>query len=400
MLIGLVPAMFMRAAQDNRGQTPAAHGTAVGPDLKPGAGSGHLRHIGSVTRDDLQGVVGLASSPDGMYLYAAAFHGGTVTVFTRDPRTGELTHVQTLQNRKDLSGVTSITVSSDGQYAATAAFQSGAAVLYARDGETGRLTRLHALHSNDEGVEGLDFAIRARFSPEGRHLYVLDGEDGGLTTLEIQTGGRLKWLQTNKGEDSVLGGSRGLAFLAGGGGVLAANYRGNSLVLFDRNRADGTTSVRQVLKDEENGIRALAGAFGVAVSADGKFVYVCSGRFQGDNAVSVFTFDASGKLVLAQELVAGEDGFQPFAGGNHILVSPDGRNVYAVATASGSLACFERDPAKGKLRLLEVLTNSSGAGALGGAAGIECSPDGHFLYVAAEFEQTISVYRRLSAPSS
>jgi DNA-binding beta-propeller fold protein YncE len=71
----------------------------------------------------------------------------------------------------------------------------------------------------------------------------------------------------------------------------------------------------------------------------------------------------------------------------------DGLNVYAVATLSGTVASFRRDPTSGKLVYLETLADG-GEGGVNGATGIVISPDGQFVYVATEDKRAISVLRR------
>jgi 6-phosphogluconolactonase (cycloisomerase 2 family) len=133
----------------------------------------------------------------------------------------------------------------------------------------------------------------------------------------------------------------------------------------------------------------------VACSPDGANVYVSSGRFRGDNAVSVFRRYADGTLEPQQEFVSGQDGFIDFAGGNEIAVTADGAAVYAVGSVSHSIACFSRDPQNGRLTFLESLVSGlGGIGPLGSAAGLGLSMDDQFVYVAAEQDGAIAIFRR------
>ena len=166
----------------------------------------------------------------------------------------------------------------------------------------------------------------------------------------------------------------------------------NTLVVMNRDEKTGWTTVRQVIRDGRDGVQTLGGVFSVALGPDAQFVYTSAGRYRGDNAIGGYKFDNTGKLSLIQEIVNDQDELNNFVGGNEITVSPDGRNVYAVASRSGSLACFERDLKTGKLRFLE--TKADDEGSLSLAAGICLSPDGKFVYVAAEGSQTVSVYHR------
>jgi 6-phosphogluconolactonase (cycloisomerase 2 family) len=132
---------------------------------------------------------------------------------------------------------------------------------------------------------------------------------------------------------------------------------------------------------------------GVAVSRDGRSVYVNSGRFEGDNAVSAFRIGDDGRLKLIQEFINGQGRLNGFEGGNHLGITPDGLNVYAAANRSGTVACFRRDPGSGQLTLMETISDGAPGNELG-AVGISISPDGQFVYVPAEDGRAISVFRR------
>ena len=163
----------------------------------------------------------------------------------------------------------------------------------------------------------------------------------------------------------------------------------------------GEVKIHHVARNGADGVKGLRGSFGVAVSPDGKFVYTVSGQFgDGDDAVGVFSFDADeGKVKQIQTIdtfdLAGADTGKavPFEGGNEIAVSPDGENVYAVATISGALAVFDRDNETGALKLTSMFGDPA---TVGGAAGVAVSPDGRFVAIAAEKQATISILRRRS----
>jgi len=138
----------------------------------------------------------------------------------------------------------------------------------------------------------------------------------------------------------------------------------------------------------------LAGVFGVTCSRDGEFVYTTSGRFEGDSAVSVFQRDSDGNLKLVHELIAERDELPGFLGGNRLVLSPDEKELYAVASRSGSVACFERDTKTGRIKVQEIFAGADDKGITAGAAGVAISPDGKYMYIAAEGEATISIYRR------
>jgi 6-phosphogluconolactonase (cycloisomerase 2 family) len=124
-------------------------------------------------------------------------------------------------------------------------------------------------------------------------------------------------------------------------------------------------------------------------------VYLSCGRFRGDNAICVFKLGEDGNLSLVQELVNGTAELRGYLGGNEILVSRDGRNVYAVASRSNSLASFQRDRESGKLTQMQALIHETeGVGPLQIVSGLAISPDGKYVYAAAEGDGAISIFER------
>lgn len=360
-----------------------ANGAAAGP--------GSLQPAGHVQRDDLRAVVRVVFSPDARFLYAAAWQASAIATFRRDSASGALEHVETISNPRELAGVTGLDISPDGHLAAAAAFKSGTLCLFKRDPETGKLERLQVIRQTDPGVDGLGFAVRAEFAPDGHHLYAADGGMGGVTTFAV-TNQELRWLETNLGTDNCLAGTRGLALSSDGRRIYTSNYRAHTLAALRRDPKTGRTTVEQVVRDEEGGAHGLGGAFGAACSPDDKFIYVVAGRFGGDDAVSAYAVQPDGSLAVLQEFTNANGDLAGFRGGNSITVSPDGRFVCASATVSGSLAVFERHAVTGKLRLVEILQHNPDKAPLDGAAGMACSPDGRFVYVAAEFANSISIF--------
>jgi 6-phosphogluconolactonase (cycloisomerase 2 family) len=359
--------------------------------------TGRLTLVESVPLDKLDAVVSVTISNDGKFLYAASWRAATLTCFARDPETGKLQHRQTVDSDDVLAGTTSIALSPDGRHAIATAFQSRTAVLYRRSAETGELTQA-AVARDGEGDVHLQWPIRAHFAPDGKFAYVIDdvgpgeGAKGAVAVFRVHDG-ELERVAIDEGNDGCYAGARGLAIHPDGRTLFAACHRPGTLVVADRDLAKGVTSVRQVLANGFDNVGALAGAMGVAVSPDGRDIYVSSGRFDGDNAVSAFRLQSDGRLTRLQEFVNDAGDLRDFAGGNHLALSPDGRNVYATATVSGTVAAFRRDPVTGKLSYLETVPDGGPGGGLG-AAGVGISPDGRFVYVATEDKRAISVFRR------
>ena len=387
----LIAAAVSIAADEQRNSDPGR----PGDDRVIGA----LEHVGAFTEDDLRAPTSVAVSPDGKFLYVSAFQSASHIVFRQDATTGDLEHVQTIVDPALLLGATALRLSPDGEMAAAAAFQSSAVVLYGRDSATGKLTKLDSKTDDDLQERSLGFAIDAIFSPDGRFVYVLNAL-GAVVPFEIIGKGQNRQLSLKTPLVSRdLRNVRSLAFHRSGETAFATGAQADTLVVLGRDAESGELTIRQVVRDGEGTIEGLDGAFGVAVSPDGKFVYSISGRFDGDTAVGTYRIEAPlGTLAPVQEIIRNpsdpDDPLRNFEGGNEIAVSPDGRNVYVVATRSGAVATFSREASNGKLTLLGVFHDEE---AVAGAAGVAISPNGRFVYVAAESSDAVSVFRRHTA---
>jgi DNA-binding beta-propeller fold protein YncE len=168
---------------------------------------------------------------------------------------------------------------------------------------------------------------------------------------------------------------------------------------------------------------ALGGADALAISPDGRFVYVGASNTA---TVSAFVRGRRGVLVpLAQRVRGGYSGCVagvPLAGvpqprcGAHLhalngvdalAISPDGHYLYAVSyglePGTDSVVTLQRDPRSGALRPLigthGCLQSLPGSGCralagLEGASAITISRDDRFVYVASELSGAVRGFRR------
>jgi DNA-binding beta-propeller fold protein YncE len=153
---------------------------------------------------------------------------------------------------------------------------------------------------------------------------------------------------------------------------------------------------------------SLGSATGVAVSPDGRSVYVTSG--QRTNAVTRFKQDTTRELVYRGCIANG--GSHAGIGGctqpprnsldsnEAVAVSPDGSSVYVVSSDSDSITHFKREP-NGALRYRGCIANRGAHGcakpkhdSLGGAFDLAMSPDGKSVYVVSLDGDAISRFDR------
>jgi 6-phosphogluconolactonase (cycloisomerase 2 family) len=350
-----------------------------------GEAAAELKEVQNLSAPELKSVNSVVISSDGNFAYAAAFGANTVSTFQRDPATGQLNPIDILTDPA-LQSVVFLCLSKDEKYVAACAFGSSALTLFRRDPISGRLEILDSVHEAAESDRGLRSVITACFSPNADFIYT--GCLDGMGVYQIKAD-KLKFVQSTDAAGK-LSAVRAVTLSPKGEWIYAAAQTSGTLGVFQRDAESGLVTVAQILSNKDSGTKSLDGAFRIAMSSDAKFVYVSSGRFRGDQAVSAYTVAQDGQLQVLQEFVSGTGDFVEFQGGNGIALSPDGKSLVALASLSDRLFRFERDVPSGKLTY--VGSQQVGALAVPGSAGLCFSPDGRYLYVADEAASAIVVY--------
>jgi 6-phosphogluconolactonase (cycloisomerase 2 family) len=358
-----------------------------------------LAYLGNIQRPEMLGIVTAESSADGKFLYAAAWKTSAISVFQRDQATGALTHAQSLSEGENLQGAIGVRLSPDDRLAVAVAFRAKCATLLVRDPKEGTLQTLDVAYGDPAGSVTLAWPTDAVFSADSKFVYVLDDRLATIVVFRVADN-KLKFVESFPGEEQCFAGARGIALSPDGKSLYVTSFQAGTLVVLSRDQASGRLSLKQVLKDGGK-IKGLGGVECVCASPDGKFVYTCSGRFLGTkivggaNGVSAFRVEDDGNLTLVQEFISETSDLKNFAGGNDVIVSPDGLNVYACGTLSKSVACFDRDPKTGKLEYITTLqSDATGGPSELGANALAWSPDAKFLYLTVEDEGVISIFQR------
>jgi DNA-binding beta-propeller fold protein YncE len=186
---------------------------------------------------------------------------------------------------------------------------------------------------------------------------------------------------------------------------VAAGSRGALAVL--RRDATGTFGPAACFADDGLGgrcavVRGLADAAGVVVSPDGAHVYV-SARSRGGGVLTFSRVAGTGSLTpLGCVSDSGSDGACTDAtalrGASGMALSADGRRLYVAAAASNAVDVFARDPATGALEQTACYVSEAPAGpctsvpGLGGVSSLALSPDGTSLYAVGGTDNTLVAF--------
>ncbi len=266
----------------------------------------------------------------------------------------------------------------------------------------------------------LSKASAVAVSPDGKSVYVAGGDlfTGSLTRLSRAANGSLTYEGCFAGagadgcatptHDSLVG-ATAVAVSADGKSVYVASYFSQSISHFDR-AADGSLTYQGCIANAgANGCAtpandSLAGAYGVAVSRDGKSVYVVAGAGMGAS-ISRFDRAADGSLTY-QDCIAdgGLNGcatpaHDSLAGAQGVAVSRDGKSVYVTSGTIGAITSFTR-AADGSLTYAACIADAGVNGCADPvhdtltAASVAVSPDGKSVYLAAPGPDAISRFNR------
>jgi 6-phosphogluconolactonase (cycloisomerase 2 family) len=139
----------------------------------------------------------------------------------------------------------------------------------------------------------------------------------------------------------------------------------------------------------------MTSPYGVAISPDGKNVYVVG---YTSDTLQVFSRDPLTGQLGANPIQEFQDHTQ-LDGAIRVYVSSDGKNVYVTAANAGQILAYARNQSSGLLTLLDRVADCTpGPGCfttqLAGSYGVAISPDGQFLYVSSINDNAITIFKR------
>jgi 6-phosphogluconolactonase (cycloisomerase 2 family) len=341
-------------------------------------------NVGGVS--ELDGPEIAAFSPDGRHLYVAGTLADEILVFAFDQETGELTfvddtHIFAPAIPSELAG---LAVSPDGKFVYASLRKASRIRWYSRNPDTGRLTQLGSITENDPAKEFLTGAGEIVISRDGLDLYVVAADDAAVSHLERDpVDGALEYVRGLKftiGGVDFTKGARGLAMSPDGRNLYLACATTGSVVMFTLAEDGGLRTPSQRILDQTAGANLVAGANAVNVSPDGRYVYATAGD---DGARLGLVRGQNGHLMLLEQTAVG-------AGAHGLVVNPAGDRLF-LGTGNGVRA-YARDVEFGNIgdELGSLLDGVGGINFLAGGRRPLLSPNGRFLVVVAPTEDAVS----------
>ena len=357
-------------------------------------------HAGTnVVNEGIRNAERMAVSPDGANLYTASNAEDSVGVWTRNTTTGELTFLEVEEDGvggvDGLERATMVAVSPDGDCVYAVGEFEGKIAVFSRSGVNGALTFVEVKEDGIAGVTGMDRPASVAVSPDDLHVYVgaRSGPPGPTETVvafsRTPPACALTYVETETGDGSGLGKEGGQlaispdgAHLYVGGTILQNDVNQGAVNVLSRNALTGALTFVEREYDDNNGVVDLANRVrAITVSPDGASVYAASGA---DDSVVVFSRNAgTGDITFVESQRDGggvNDGLKvPTA----LAVSPDDAYLYVVANGDESVAVFRRDASTGRLRFLEVQKDplvDPPNDVLPSVHGLALSPAGDSLY--------------------
>ncbi len=227
-------------------------------------------------------------------------------------------------------------------------------------------------------------------------------------------------------EQQGLGSATGVAVSPDGGSVYVASFDDKAIVHLVR-ESDGSLTPVECISDVDvgqtcggdhdgdNEAQGLDGAVSVAVSPDGRSVYVAAFNNQ---SVAIFDRANDGGLTKAGCISdleggqtcggdhGGDNEAQGLNGAVDVAVSPDGDSVYVTGRLDDAVATFDRadDGSLTKAGCISDLEEGQTCGGdhdgdneaqgLANATGVAVSPDGASVYVASQDDDAVSRFDR------
>lgn len=263
------------------------------------------------------------------------------------------------------------------------------------DGLTFREIHLSRLLDN-----ALDNSQHVAVSPDGRDVYATSRNNDTVIHFQRRADGTLEFVTAVAALPNSIPTNYEIGHLAvspNGRFVYVGFDRQNSvefaigLARLDRNSSDGTlTAGDAAFATPENDLDVMS----VVLAPNGEFAYLLARR-AGIVAVFVIALDPElGTMSGVQTLVRQPSGSRPIGlNAIQMVASPNGNNLYVAAPLQGGIEIYDVDQTSGEVSFVELVTSVE----LDIPQSVAVSPDGAQVYVADSLGGAIHVFSRDAA---
>jgi len=226
---------------------------------------------------------------------------------------------------------------------------AGSVSAYAIDGSSGHLTKLNTVSSEGAGP------CHASVHPSGKYILVANYAGGSVAVLPIRPNGEIGPATDVKAHEGTVGPAHAASAPAGSFAISGHDHPHAHMIQAD---------------------------------PSGQFVLASD---LGLDRILIYRFDSQeGKLSAHTPAFAP---LPPGDGPRHFTFHPNGRWVYSLQEEGSTLAVFDYDPALGRLNLKQALSSlSKGFAGTNFTSEVVVSSDGKFVYAANRLHDSIAFF--------
>ena len=253
---------------------------------------------------------------------------------------------------------------------------------------SGGLYYIATYTNGSSGITGMSAPQAIRLSPDQQNVYVLN-DGGNIVTFDRDpSSGALTYASTLSGFMSP----SDIVFSPDGTSAYVLDRLADSVTFLSRNTSTGELTVQSSAVNGVNDVVGLSTPEAGVISSDGSFLYFVA---SSSDAVTIFSRQSNGQFAFVGALSDGVDGVEGLNGARALALSPNGRHLYVAGYYSSSVAIFERASDTGLLTYVGKVTDGvNGVSNLGDPLAVSVSPDGRQVTVSAEDSNALTVFSR------
>lgn len=304
----------------------------------------------------------LALAPSGRHLYAcnevANYNGksGSVSAYSIDPATGDLKLLNVVSSEG--AGPAHLSVDATGKYVFVANYAGGTiAVLPVKpDGSLGAATDTHQDQGNVGPTHAVDgppgsFSISGH---EGPHPHMIQADPKNRFVLYTDLGqdriyinsfdtatGKLSPASTPIRSVPSGDGPRHFVFHPKNAWLYSLQEESSTLTFFLYNESSGSLSPQQTVSTLPKGFTGSNFTSEVLITPDGRYLYAAN---RLHDSIGIFSISAEGRLTY----VGDQSTLGDFP--RHLNTDPGGNFLYSCNQKSDAITCFQIDHATGRLK--------------------------------------------------